>query len=337
MFITIHQIDELWFKLALRELVHVRDLFAQEKVREQSLASAVRGIRRTALLFEHGGRSLRADGDDDDARLPRLSRQAEPGERLPVGAAARDRDPARASAIEERMPLGHDTTTCGRCVTPTAASRRRRAGSRRRLARHARRCTRRSASGCTARRSRARRPEQPDDEAAGARFLERYLAPRRASCDAATALAMAAAPPGEADRQRLEPATPGEANARAFLLADDACPSCAAAGRGVRAALLFIESYRELPLLAWPREVLDAIVELEQAFVIFRQRHARMVERVVGRRTGTGGSAGVDYLDQTALRYRIFRDLWATRTLLVRKSALPPVETPDAYVLGVGQ
>jgi tryptophan 2,3-dioxygenase len=48
--------------------------------------------------------------------------------------------------------------------------------------------------------------------------------------------------------------------------------------------------------------VLDAIVELEQAFVIFRQRHARMVERVVGRRTGTGGSAGVDYLDQTALR-----------------------------------
>lgn len=47
-----------------------------------------------------------------------------------------------------------------------------------------------------------------------------------------------------------------------------------------------------------------------------------MVERVVGRRTGTGGSAGVDYLDQTALRYRVFRDLWAVRTLLIQRSAL---------------
>ena len=51
LFITVHQIDELWFKLTLRELVTVRDLFAQERVPEQSLASAVRGIRRMALLF----------------------------------------------------------------------------------------------------------------------------------------------------------------------------------------------------------------------------------------------------------------------------------------------
>ena len=56
---------------------------------------------------------------------------------------------------------------------------------------------------------------------------------------------------------------------------------------------------------------MDATVELEQAMVIWRQRHARMVERVIGRRTGTGGSAGVDYLDQTALRYRVFGDVWA--------------------------
>src|SRR5690606_988363 len=52
MFIIIHQIDELWFKLAIRELIRVRNLFAQEKVREQSLSDAVRGIRRTALLFD---------------------------------------------------------------------------------------------------------------------------------------------------------------------------------------------------------------------------------------------------------------------------------------------
>jgi tryptophan 2,3-dioxygenase len=53
MFITVHQIDELWFKLVLRELVTVRDLFARDRVPEAALASAVRGIRRMALLFHH--------------------------------------------------------------------------------------------------------------------------------------------------------------------------------------------------------------------------------------------------------------------------------------------
>jgi tryptophan 2,3-dioxygenase len=77
--------------------------------------------------------------------------------------------------------------------------------------------------------------------------------------------------------------------------------------------------------------VIDRLVAFEQAFVIFRQRHARMVERIIGRRTGTGGSAGVEYLDNTALRYRIFRDVWAVRTLLVQEAVLPPLEHPEAY------
>jgi tryptophan 2,3-dioxygenase len=94
---------------------------------------------------------------------------------------------------------------------------------------------------------------------------------------------------------------------------------------------VFIESYRELPLLAWPREVLDGLTTFEQSFVIFRQRHARMVERMIGRRTGTGGSAGVEYLDTTALTYRVFRELWAVRTLLVRAGDLPPLEHAEIY------
>src|ERR1700692_3084909 len=51
MFIVVHQIDELWFKLIIRELVSVRTLFAQSHVPEQSLASAVRGIRRMETLL----------------------------------------------------------------------------------------------------------------------------------------------------------------------------------------------------------------------------------------------------------------------------------------------
>ena len=48
-----------------------------------------------------------------------------------------------------------------------------------------------------------------------------------------------------------------------------------------RAGLLFIESYRELPLLTWPRKLIDAIVELEESMVKWRHSHARMVERIM--------------------------------------------------------
>ena len=67
--------------------------------------------------------------------------------------------------------------------------------------------------------------------------------------------------------------------------------------------------------------------------LIFRQRHARMVERIIGRRTGTGGSAGVEYLDQTALKYRVFQDIWAVRSLQIREEALPIPENASIYRL----
>ena len=97
-----------------------------------------------------------------------------------------------------------------------------------------------------------------------------------------------------------------------------------------RAGLLFIESYRELPLLSWPRALIDSFVELEESILLFRNSHARMVERMIGRRMGTGGSSGVDYLDAT-LKYRIFVDLWAVRTILVKRDLLPDVKKSDYY------
>lgn len=96
------------------------------------------------------------------------------------------------------------------------------------------------------------------------------------------------------------------------------------------AGLLYIESHRDLPLLAWPRRLVDTIVEVEQAMLAFRHAHARMVERMIGRRMGTGGSAGVDYLDATT-KYRVFTELWAVRTMLVREDLLPEPKDPTFY------
>ena len=97
-----------------------------------------------------------------------------------------------------------------------------------------------------------------------------------------------------------------------------------------RAGLVFIESYRELPLLAWPRKLISTLIELEQSMILWRTSHARMVERMIGRRIGTGGSSGVDYLDMTT-KYRVFVDLWAVRSILIKKDALPELKNKEFY------
>lgn len=118
--------------------------------------------------------------------------------------------------------------------------------------------------------------------------------------------------------------------AREFLMALDVEEADRPQLQRTRAGLLFIESYRELPLLAWPRLLVDSVVELEQLTLIWRNRHARMVERMIGRRVGTGGSSGVDYLDKTG-KIRIFTELWAVRTVMMPKDSLPPLGNPAFY------
>ena len=130
----------------------------------------------------------------------------------------------------------------------------------------------------------------------------------------------------EVIRPRIESGIQG---ARDFLLPEgEVMPA--------RAGLLFIESFRELPLLSWPRRLIDTMVDLEQAMLLFRSHHARMVERMIGRRMGTGGSSGVDYLDMT-LKYRIFTDLWAVRTMLVKRDALEDPINSDFYGFTAGK
>jgi len=61
--------------------------------------------------------------------------------------------------------------------------------------------------------------------------------------------------------------------------------------------------------------LLEELIEFDERFLLWRGRHVRMVERMIGKKIGTGGSSGAEYL-MTTLSYRFFPELWEVRTHL---------------------
>lgn len=62
-------------------------------------------------------------------------------------------------------------------------------------------------------------------------------------------------------------------------------------------------------------DVCERLTEFDELVVGWRLRHIQLVERVIGARMGTGGSAGSSYLKLT-LDKKFFPELWEARTLL---------------------
>lgn len=60
-------------------------------------------------------------------------------------------------------------------------------------------------------------------------------------------------------------------------------------------------------------EMLEKLVDVEEQYARWRFRHMKTVERVIGFKTGTGGSSGVNYLRKVVDHY-FFRELWELRT-----------------------
>ena len=340
LFIVVHQVYELWFKLILRELTTARDILRQNPVPDIQLAAATRSFRRVITIFEQATQhfqvmetlTTRDYLEFRDRLIPASGFQSaqmreieiilglDDGVRIPLGRegsykeALRGVDGKPSSAtrrVEARIADGASLkavvsdwlsrTPIDGFATQEAAD----AFIERIILAHRGEITRR----LTLAKQQALSPD--DLERLAGRYEKEVFA-------AAAFLRGEDEPVVDANKPGAPPPPPLDAEERAYL-------------RRVRAALVFLESYRELPRLTWPREVVDSLVEMEQRMLIWRQRHARMVERVIGRRTGTGGSAGVDYLDQTALRYRVFSDVWAVRSLLLRKATLPPLEHEEAY------
>ena len=88
-------------------------------------------------------------------------------------------------------------------------------------------------------------------------------------------------------------------------------------------AALFIHLYRDEPMLYSPFRFLTLLVDIDEMFTTWRQRHAVMVQRMLGSKIGTGGSSGGDYLSKTTRQNRVFLDLFKLSTFLIPRSDLP--------------
>lgn len=83
-----------------------------------------------------------------------------------------------------------------------------------------------------------------------------------------------------------------------------------------------IEKYWDLYTLG------EKLTALEYYFQEWRFKHMKTVARVIGQKTGTGGSSGVNYLVK-ALDLSFFPELWAMRTRMTVPGAEPDLTAPS--------
>lgn len=87
------------------------------------------------------------------------------------------------------------------------------------------------------------------------------------------------------------------------------------AGERRLAALAALYHDHGTPERALLYTVCELLVDLDEALLRWRFHHVQMAAREIGRRPGTGGSAGVAYLEKT-VEQRFFPELWAVRSHL---------------------
>lgn len=99
-------------------------------------------------------------------------------------------------------------------------------------------------------------------------------------------------------------------------------------------AALFINLYRDQPILHMPCRLLATILDIDEHLNLWRHRHSLMVLRMIGAKIGTGGSSGHEYLSATVQKHGIFTDLYMISTFYIPRSELPPLDPAIAQSLG---
>ena len=80
-------------------------------------------------------------------------------------------------------------------------------------------------------------------------------------------------------------------------------------------AAAWLEIYRDADRWFELYELAEKLVDIDDALAGWRHKHVLTVERIIGNKQGTGGSAGAPYLRST-LEKRVFPELWSLRTQL---------------------
>lgn len=96
--------------------------------------------------------------------------------------------------------------------------------------------------------------------------------------------------------------------------------------KAIQAALL-INLYRDEPILHIPYKLLRMLLDLDELFTTWRYKHSLVALRMLGTKIGTGGSSGHKYLKATTESYKIFGDLFNLSSFLIPRSKLP--ELPE--------
>ena len=309
LFIIVHQAYELWFKQILFELERIDGIFAGPVADDSALGFAVQGLERIAeiqrlLLQQLDVLETMTPLDFLDFRdvlFPASGFQS-----------------LQFRLIETRLGLRREDrlTFDGRAFDRAlgAADRRRIAAAEAEPSLHDR------IEGWLAR--------TPFVDMAGFNFLDSYRAAvaEMLAADAALARAKPGIGPAElaqelagleAAQSRFDAIFDREQH-RALRAAGDWRLSWQALQ-----AALFINLYRDEPAAQLPFRLLSALMDLDEGFANWRYRHALMVQRMIGRKVGTGGSSGHDYLRRTAERHRVFGDLFTLSTYFIPRSKLP--------------
>jgi tryptophan 2,3-dioxygenase len=99
-------------------------------------------------------------------------------------------------------------------------------------------------------------------------------------------------------------------------------------------AALFIMMYRGYPMLHLPFRMLQNLLEIDEQLSIWRYRHMNMVHRIIGMRTGTGGSTGKEYLKSALDKHFIFKEVAALTSFLIERGKLPELSKSMEARLG---
>ena len=91
-------------------------------------------------------------------------------------------------------------------------------------------------------------------------------------------------------------------------------------------AALFIMLYRDHPKFWLPFRLLDCLLEIDTQMATWRMKHMNMVHRMIGRRVGTGGSTGKEYLKGAMHKHYVFKEIADLTTFLIDRGRLPKLD-----------